>query len=113
MRRLPKRLSAEDVGELARVANDRLRPVAAPLPVLYDPLPTTVPIDRPAAPSAKHSPLDDEDDQAYMPPVRRAHIQAALEARARATDDRAYWSRGGLTPGKAPPTIPPAESRER
>lgn len=60
----------------------------------------------------KPSPLDEEDDLAYMPPIRRAHIQAALDARARATDDRTYWSRGGLTTGKAPPTIRRA-SRQR
>ena len=113
IRKLPKRLSADDVRELARVANDRLRPGTAPIPELYDPLPATVLIDRPTAPTAKPSPLRAEDDLDYMPPVRRAHIRVALEARARATDDRRYWSRGGLTAGKAPPTIPPGESRER
>jgi hypothetical protein len=113
IRKPPKRLSAEDVRELARVANDRLRPVTAPLPELYNPLPATVPFDWSTTSDVKPSPLDEEEDLAYMPPNRRAHIQAALEARARATDDRTYWSSGGLTAGKAPPTIPPGELRER
>ena len=112
LRKLPKRLSPEDVSELARIANDRLRPVTAPMPELYYPLPTTVPVDS-TAPDVKPSPLDAEDGLAYMPPVRRAHIQAAIEARARGTSGRTYWSRGGLTAGEAPPTIPPGESRER
>lgn len=109
LRKGRRRLSDEDVRDLARVANDRLRPVAAPIPQLYGPLLVTHPADRPAVPLPVPSPLAVDGDQSFMPPVRRAHIQAAREARARATDQRMYWSRGGLAQGKAPPTIPPGE----
>jgi hypothetical protein len=112
LRKAPRKLSAEDVRELARVANDRLRPVDAPTPRLYDPLPVAHPNDRPVISPRVRSPLAAEDDQSFMPPVRRAHIQAAREARARATDRRLYWSTGGLVQGKAPPTIPPGDPEE-
>jgi Nuclease-related domain len=112
LRKAPRKLSAEDVRELARVANDRLRPVVAPTPQLYDPLPVAHPNDRPVIPPRVPSPLSAEGDQSFMPPVRRAHIQAARAARARATDQRMYWSRGGLIQGKAPPTIPPGDPEE-
>lgn len=105
LRKAPRLLSAEDVRELARAANDRLRPIAAPMPQLYDPLPLAHPNDRTASPSRVPSPLAADGDQSFMPPVRRAQIEAAREARARATDQRMYWSRGGLAQGKAPPTI--------
>jgi hypothetical protein len=113
LRNAPRRLSADDVRQLAGVANDRLRPVAAPMPGIYDPIPTAQPDDRAAATVTSPSGLAINEDPTYMPPVRRAHIQAAREARARATDQRMYWSRAGLAQGKAPPTIPPSDPEQR
>jgi hypothetical protein len=112
LRKAPRLLSAEDVRELARVANDRLRPVAAPLPQLDGPLPVAAQNDRPLIPSRVLSPLAADGDQSFMPPVRRAQIEAAREARARATDQRMYWHKGGLAQGKAPPTIRPGDPDE-
>ncbi len=112
LRNTPRRLSADDVGALAQVANDRLRPIAAHLQQAYDPLPVAEP-DRPTRDVTVPSPRPFDADQTYMPPVRRAHIQAAREARARATDQRMYWSRAGLAEGKAPPTIPTGDPDER
>ena len=112
LRKAPRLLSAEDVRELARAANDRLRPIAGPMPQLYDPLPVAHSNDRAVSPSRVPSPPAADGDQSFMPPVRRAQIEAAREARARATDQRMYWSRGGLAQEKAPPTIRPGDPDE-
>ena len=112
LRKAPRLLSAEDARELARVADDRLRPVAAPLPQLYGPLPMAAQNDRAVIPSRVPSAMAADGDQSFMPPVRRAQIEAAREARARATDQRMYWHKGGLAQGKAPPTIRPGDPDE-
>ncbi|MFI5259857.1 MAG: nuclease-related domain-containing protein [Candidatus Limnocylindrales bacterium] len=108
LRRASPRLSAQDVRDLATLANDRLRPAVAPLPELYGRLPLGASSVRPVEiePVPEASPIEGER---FMPPTRRAHLQAAREARARATDQRTYWTRDGLTQGKAPPAIPPEQ----
>ena len=102
LREAPPRLSAEDIRELTRIANDRLQPAAARVPPRSD---STV-----ALPAAASSlPADDEQ---FMPPVRREQHRAAREPRARASDQRQYWTSDGLAPGQAPPTIPPDEPKQ-
>jgi hypothetical protein len=110
LREAPPRLSAEDVREFARIANERLRPAAARMPPLYGRAPVPPRSDSTVAfpAAASSAPADDEQ---FMPPVRREQLQAAREARARATDRRQYWTSDGLAPGNAPPTIPPDEPR--
>lgn len=50
-----------------------------------------------------------EADEPYMPPVRRDHLRLAREARARATDDRVYWTNRGLIQGKATSVVSDSE----
>ena len=107
LHKAPRRLSAGDVREIAQIADDRLRPAAARFPRLYGPLPGPPRSDETAAPASASWSVTAEGDELFMPPAQRAHLQLAREARARATDQRSYWTIKGMTPGKAPPTIPP------
>jgi hypothetical protein len=108
LRKAQRRLSPEDVRTLARLANDRLRPASAPTPRLYkDLVPRSSGL--PASGVAESSPGLGDGDERFLPPIRREQLRLAREARARATDQRTYWTSRGLAPGKAPPTIPPQE----
>jgi hypothetical protein len=108
LRKAPRRLEPADVLALASLASDRFRPASAPVPALYEysvPPHGETPVIAPPA-----SPLAAQLQERFQPPVRRAQLQLAREARARATDKRVYWTRGGLAEGKAPPTLPPSEA---
>jgi hypothetical protein len=112
LRKAQRRLSPEDVRTLARLANDRLRPASAPAPRIYkDLVPRSSEL--PASAQPEPSPGSTEDDDRFLPPIRREQLRLAREARARATDQRTYWTSRGLAPGKAPPTIPPQEPEKR
>jgi len=63
--------------------------------------------DQPADPRPFSSSVPTPLEERFMPPVRREHIRLAREARARATDQRTYWTKKGLAEGKAPPMIRP------
>jgi hypothetical protein len=110
LRKAPRRLSAVDVHEIAQIADDRLRPAAAHFPRLYGQLPVPPRSDETEAPATASSFVTTDGDELFMPPARRAHLQLAREARARATDQRSYWTNKGLAQGKAPPTVPPKEA---
>jgi hypothetical protein len=99
-----------DVHEIAQIADDRLRPAAAHFPRLYGQLPVPPRSDETEAPATASSFVTTDGDELFMPPARRAHLQLAREARARATDQRSYWTNKGLAQGKAPPTVPPKEA---
>jgi hypothetical protein len=108
LRKAPPRLAPDDVRVLAGLVNDRFRPASTPMPVLYNSLPPSSL--EPSAGAPQRAPVVAGLEERYQPPVRRVQIQLAREARARATDNRVYWTRAGLTQGKAPPTLPPGES---
>lgn len=112
LRKAPRRLSPEDVRALARLSNDRLRPASSPTPRPYTPL-APPPGDQPTGATPAPSPDSTEGEERFLPPVRREQLRLGREARARATDQRTYWTRGGLAQGKAPPIAPPDESQER
>ena len=113
LRKAPARLTREEVVELAGIANDRLRPAARPVPALEQrPLAVEATALAQSAPAPSHLlPITDAEDERFMPPVRRAHLQAAREAQARATNRRLYWTRKGLLQGQAPATIPTKSDR--
>ena len=111
LRKADRRLSPEDVRTLARLANDRLRPASTPTPRLYRDLAPRL-SEVPAGVQVEPTPEPAEGDERFLPPVRREHLRLAREARARATDQRTYWTSRGLAPGKAPPTIPPQERED-
>jgi hypothetical protein len=67
---------------------------------------------RPVAPPAENAALASPgsggsgwEDERYMPPEKRDRLRAAREARARATDRRAYWTPDGVVEGKAPGAV--------
>jgi hypothetical protein len=101
-------LSPADVRILARLANDRLRPAATPMPDLY--LQELGRNDDSKAIVQPGLAPDTFRDLRYAPPAQREHIRIARESRAAATDQRSYWTNRGVTEGKAPPTIRPDES---
>jgi len=105
LRAAPQRLSAQDVQVLARLANDRLRPAAAPPSGPNTPVASHASSPNPAVRSEPSLGAAD-GDISYLPPIRREQLRLAGEARARATDERTYWTPRGLAEGKAPPTRP-------
>ena len=69
---------------------------------MYHPASKTVRcLECPVAAGASESPWTAVDTERFMPPVRREQIRLAREARARATDERRYWTPQGVSIGQA------------
>ena len=106
LRKAPPRLAPHEVRELAALASDRLRPASGPAPRLYTEI-------APARVAVPPPPAAVEGDERFLPPIRREQLRLAREARARVTDERTYWTRGGLAEGKAAPIVPPGEAERQ
>jgi hypothetical protein len=106
-------LSDQEVCYLGRLVIDRLPSALASMPQLYERDWTTEPETPPEMDATAVAPnVLSEDEERYMPPVRRDHLRIAREAQARATPERTYWTGKGLWEGKAPDTLAPREPRQ-
>ncbi|MGD0248910.1 MAG: hypothetical protein ABSB75_07650 [Candidatus Limnocylindrales bacterium] len=110
LRGAPRVLTSDQVMELARITNARLRPAARPVLALQQEQ-WAVTAARSAAGLAP-IPAPGYEDALYMPPDRRDRLRAALEAQARATDERAYWTPKGVVEGLAPGPHPAKRTRD-
>ena len=80
---------------------------------MYHPASKTVRcLECPVAAGASESPWTAVDTERFMPPVRREQIRLAREARARATDERRYWTPQGVSIGQATPVVPVDQPQE-